>query len=433
MGSDNDYVFENDSQYNYESNISMNLEINKTCYSKDETIQGSLFLFLKYGSNSFQIINPYAEITILEDHYYKYKESRYNTFKKEYEYLTREEKEKIILLSENFPFQCNMNLFIPKEGLKIPFEIKIPQNAYPSCIFDSDSYVKHFLIINFPSISAKKTLPIIIKNNFYFSTYNGLLKSPVIIQNEISKHKYIFFNSGSFKFSILLPKNIFSYDEVIPFLIDIESPNLSFSIKGIKVSLYRVYKKNYQNNHKLKRSSSEKELINKYISLINLEKILHIEDNIKLPTSPEELNPKAVYTLLDNERRNYKYKEKFKDIKLFPACYGGLLSCDYFIKFIFDMDAWATTNEEFKIQLDLYERFTDLYDTPTNKKTFELNPYENTINTNQQEQNNTNDDNDIDDDLPDEDEIYKRKDNIEEYKKPDNDNNHGGDAPPPSF
>ena len=97
------------------------------------------------------------------------------------------------------------------------------------------------------------------------------------------------------------------------------------------------------------------------------------------------------------------------------------------------MDAWATTNEEFKIQLDLYERFTDLYDTPTNKKTFELNPYENTINTNQQEQNNTNDDNDIDDDLPDEDEIYKRKDNIEEYKKPDNDNNHDGDAPPPSF
>ena len=45
-------------------------------------------------------------------------------------------------------------------GLKIPFEIKIPQTAYPSCDFNTDAFVRHFLNINFPSIEAKKTRPI---------------------------------------------------------------------------------------------------------------------------------------------------------------------------------------------------------------------------------------------------------------------------------
>ena len=168
------------------------------------------------------------------------------------------------------------------------------------------------------------------------------------------------------------------------------------------------------------------------MSLKDLEKILHIEDNIKLPDTPEDLNPKVVYSLLDNERRNFNYKDKFKNIKLFPSCYGGLLSCEYFIEFIFDMDAWATTNETCFIPLDFYERYTGDIKTPKTLKGSEINTYGNINNATQ---NNTYDNNINDEDeLPDESEINQQKNNIGDYNKPtDDDNNQDGDAPPPSF
>ena len=67
------------------------------------------------------------------------------------------------------------------------------------------------------------------------------------------------------------------------------------------------------------------------------------------------MNPKEVYTLLDNDKRNHN--KKFKDIKLFPTCYGGLLSCEYFIKIIFEIDSWFSSNEQIEIPIDLYEPY----------------------------------------------------------------------------
>ena len=436
-----EYEFEKDVKYNYESNISMKLEINKTCYSKGEILKGSLFLTPKSYLYQTQLTDPYVEIKLEEMHYFQYNENKgRNNDKKTPSSITEEEEENITVLSENLSFPNYRGLNITLDGLKIPFEVKIPQTAYPSCIFESSAFVRHFFSVNFPSIGAKKTLVIVIKNNIYFSAYNGRLKSPVFIQKEISKHTFIFFNSGSFKFSITIPKNIFSYEEIIPFLIDIDCPNLSFDIKGINIAIFRIYKLNRQKNHKIMRYRSKKEIVSKYISLTSGEKILHIEDFIKLPISPEELNPKTVYTLLDNERKNFKYKEKYNGIRLFPACYGGLLTCNYAISFEFDMDSWGTTNEDFIEPLDFYERFTDYIETP---KPFELKPYTNGNDTSQNNENSN-------DELPSEAELNTQKDNIQipdeseintqndnnneskNYNKPGDNNYKDDDAPPPS-
>jgi len=430
-----EYEFEKDVKYNYESNISMKLEINKTCYSKGEILKGSLFLIPKSYLYQIQLTDPYVEIKLEEMHYFQYNENKgRNSDKKTPSSITEEEEENITVLSENLSFPNYRGLNITLDGLKIPFEIKIPQTAYPSCIFESSAFVRHFFSVNFPSIGAKKTQVIVVKNNIYFSAYNGRLKSPVFIQKEISKHTFIFFNSGSFKFSITIPKNIFSYEEIIPFLIDIDCPNLSFDIKGIKITIFRIYKLNRQKNHKIMRYRSKKEIVSKYISLTSGEKILHIEDFIKLPISPEELNPKTVYTLLDNERRNFKFKEKYSGIRLFPACYGGLLTCNYTISFEFDMDSWGTTNEDFIEPLDFYERFTDYIETP---KPFELKPYTNWNDTSQNNENSN-------DELPSEAELNTQKNNIQipdeseisndtkNYNKPGDNNYKDDDAPPPS-
>ena len=421
-----EYEFETDKNYNYEGYVSMNIELKKTCYSKGEIIHGNLYLLPKNTSYPTQIIDPYAEISLREQHFYEYNSRHYDSYKKETVITKRYEEENVILLTQNMNFSNNMDLNI-SNGSIIPFEIKVPNTAYPSCFFDSTSYVKHFLSISFPSIGAKKTVIIIIKNGIYFSSYNGLLKTPAILKNEITKHKYIFFNYGSFKFSITLPKNIYSYDENVQFLIEIDCPNLSINIQGIKVSLYRIYKKNYQRNHQTNRTKEKSDLISKYISLTEGEKHLHIEDNIKLPL---DYNPKSIYSKLDNDNR--RYKDKFKNIKLFPSCYGGLLTCEYFIKFVFDLDSWFTTNEEFSLPLDFYELFNDFTAEP---KKFELNPYE-TYQTNNKNNTDQYGNTTQDDEFPDENEIYMNKNNNNKdnnnFNKPEGDDNPDGDAPPPS-
>ena len=160
------------------------------------------------------------------------------------------------------------------------------------------------------------------------------------------------------------------------------------------------------------------------------ETIYHIEDNIKLPNSPVDLNPKEVYLVVDKDKRNEN--EKFKNVKLFPTCYNGILSCEYYFKIIFEMDTWFSSNEEFNIPIDFYEPFIYM-DNPNDKITNQQNLiyYNNEYNsqqipqispfefqTSQQNYYNINNVNEYE--LPSEEEIQSQK------------KNDDGSAPPPS-
>ena len=114
--------------------------------------------------------------------------------------------------------------------LKIPFTVQIPLRIYPSCLFGSNTFVKHYLCVDFPSIGAKKTSIIVIKNPPYFSHYNHLYQAPAMCYKEMKKHKIIF-SQGSFVASVRLPKNAFKYEEPIPFEIDIDMTKLAISVK----------------------------------------------------------------------------------------------------------------------------------------------------------------------------------------------------------
>ena len=426
------YDFETDKKYNFENNVSMIFELNKTCFSKGEIITGNIILSAKEGLIQTQLLNPYAVMTLEEKHYYEYKEYYYDNSRKTTSSKNKEEIENKTILSIPMDFS-NFNGANILTGIQIPFQLKVPETAYPSCFFESTAYVKHFLILDFHSIQARKTNIIIIKNNIYFSNYNGLLKAPIIYYKEITKYKYAFFNYGSFKATATLPKNIFSYNEKIPFLIDIECPKLLITIKSLKICIYRNEKKNYRINHKTKRSERKIEIISKSIPLTKGETIYHIEDNIKLPNSPVDLNPKEVYLVLDKDKRNAN--EKFKNVKLFPTCYNGLLSCEYYFKIIFEMDTWFSSNEEFNIPIDFYEPFIYMdnsnekitnqqnlmyYNNEYNSQQIpQISPFEfQTSQNNEQNYYNINNVNEYE--LPSEEEIQSQK------------KNDDGSAPPPS-
>ena len=62
---------------------------------------------------------------------------------------------------------------------------------------------------------------------------------------------------------ITLTKNIFSYNEDIPFIIDIDCSKLSISIKSLKISIYRNLKKCHKKEPKKVRSERIIEIIHK--------------------------------------------------------------------------------------------------------------------------------------------------------------------------
>ena len=73
MGND----YDDDKLYNSEKDVSMTIELNKTCFFKGEEIKGNIILLSKNGINETQLINPYVIINIKEKGHYLYTEDSY--------------------------------------------------------------------------------------------------------------------------------------------------------------------------------------------------------------------------------------------------------------------------------------------------------------------------------------------------------------------
>ena len=329
--------FENNNEkYNIEKFFTVNIELKKTCFFKNEALKGKVTIKTK-DTIKKSVLNCTiaANATLLEVHNYKLKEGGYDTT------------EEFIL----FKYPLNIPQFTANnilDGIIIPFEFQISQSAFPSCILGMDSYIRHILIFDFPTIETKKSTVIIIKNNKHFSEFNELYKAPAEVSLKTSKHKYGLFYMGEFICTLKLLKNVFSYNESIPFVIDIDISKLKIRINKIYISIMLSINKNNKANHKQSFSKIEKKIISKTFSLLKENNTYHLEEVIKLPKG----NPSEIYKQLDTDNRCYG--EKFKDILLFPSCYDGLITCEYYFKIVLETDTLFSTNEFLKMPIDFY-------------------------------------------------------------------------------
>lgn len=340
MGQD----FETDKNYNVEQYVSVTLETNKTCYFGGEMINGTITLRPKEGLSNPLLSSPFATLRITENFHYTYTEKEYCHSKHREEFVTKhaDESMTIVELPMNFTNFQNANIM---NTVVIPFQVQLPLTVYPSILIDGSCYVKHFLSIDFPSILAKKTVIIVVKNPKYYSTYNGLVKEPAVCFKNIEKGV---FTKESFTTTLTLPRNYFAYDEVIPFTVDIDSTHCKSVIKGLKITINRNFQKNFQHNHMQHRDENKKEICEKIIPLMKGQKVHHIQDTIQLTNK----NPKPLYDQLDNDHR--KYSEKYNDVHIYPTCYGGLLSCEYYIKLVVQMESLFSTDEALRLPIDLH-------------------------------------------------------------------------------
>ena len=338
-------------EFNYENDVSLSIELDKTCYSKGEKINGTLILSPEQNSTHTELVNPYAKFSFIEKQCYEFLETFYE---KDRDIIkpTRKNIEEIKILGSypmNFSKYEKSNML---PNLKIPFQIIIPINAYPSLISDKNTYILHFLTCELESLKVKKSIPFIIKNNPYFTKENKLLKIPYETKQLIGKHKFAIISCGNFEVKINLEKNICPYNENLPITIDIDCSNLnSIKLKGANIYIFRTFRKNSQKNKNLMKEEKTEEIVRKTLPLREGEITYHIEDGIKLPIS-SNLNPEIVYQLLDKNKD--QGMKKFQNIKLFPSCSGGLLSCNYFLKIIIETNTLFSTNEEMIIPVDFY-------------------------------------------------------------------------------
>ena len=341
--------FEKNKKYNSENYVHLTLNIDKRCYSQGEYIKGTLFLIGMQGLIQTQLIDPSAKATLSEVQHYIYQED--NQGDEGNETIERDEEEENIIFENRLYFSeyTGANLV---SGVQIPFSIQVT-NCYPTCIFSSRDYVKHFFTIEFPSIQAKRTEMIVIKNNQSFTIENRLYESPAIRTLEMEKHKFILFNKGKFAAALKLAKNVFAYNENIPFELDIDCTQLDLKIKSIEVNLRRCERKNYKNRKDKVRNSSYMTIMQKVINLVKGQPKYSIKDCIQFPILASELNPMAMYKELDEKKSEIKLEK----VHLAPSSKGGLLSVDYSLSVKLNFSSKLSTDEKITIPLYFYVPF----------------------------------------------------------------------------
>ena len=345
------------SKFNYENDVSLSIELEKTCYSQGELINGTITLTPKPNSKDRELLSTIAKISFQEKQCYEFLEA-YSEKDRDIIKPTRKLTQEIHSLGTypmNFSNFANAKM-IP--NLKIPFQIKVPNKAHPSCIFERNAYIIHFLTCEFESLKVKKSIPFIVKNNYYFTTENNLYRKPAVYKRIIEKNKFGVLSSGNLTLTVTLPKNICPYYEALPVLIEIDCSNLkNIKIKGVKMYLYKTFRKHNQENKKFIKEEKTDEIVIKRFPLNEGLTKYEIEDDIKFPKSSNNFVPEKVYEILDKNK--IPGSLNFENIKLYPTCTGGLLSCSYFLKIIIETSTVFSANEEIIIPIDFYSPFEE--------------------------------------------------------------------------
>jgi len=351
-----EYDFEeNNKKYTLETFFQIDITLEKTCYFKGEMIKGKIKIIPKDVVKKSYLLSNIIGNAILQECY------NYRT--------TLKGKD---ISEENILFKYPTD--IPKfdgnkiiEGTTMDFEYPVPKDAYPSVIIDNNCYVRHILIFDFPSIEAKKSTLIIVKNDQYFNAINNLYKAPAESIITTCKHKFAIFYKGEVKSKIKLFKNAFAYNEAIPFTIEIDCSNLTINITKVHISILLNIRLNNKLDHKIPVLKIEKLILEKSISLNDEQRHFNLEDIIQLP----DQNPGIIYKRLDSN--DSKYSKKFNNVYLYPCCYNGLISCEYYIKMTLETDTLFSTNEFTTIQIDFYEEDKNKNENINENKTMEEN------------------------------------------------------------
>ena len=212
--------------------VSISIYTNKECYSVGENIQGIIFLQGKPGLIEILLRKSKGTLSLVQREKIKYLDEQ--RLEPEYEYEIKSN----TLYSKKLDFS-SFKVEDLMKGIKIPFSIEIPNSkCCPTCYFNKNDFIKHTLEFDFSSIGTlggKGETQIILKSGEFYSFRNG----PNFVSiDEETKHK-LMVDEGVFSMLLAVDKNVFTYDEIIPFRVIVDCTKVNLKIKSITVSLIR--------------------------------------------------------------------------------------------------------------------------------------------------------------------------------------------------
>lgn len=198
-----------------------------------------------------------------------------------------------------------------------------------------------------------------------------MYKEPCVIVGKQSKSDFLI-NKGNYKFKMTLPKNVFFYDEKIPYEIDLDCTNLGLILSSLEISLQRIRKKGNQLKYfhyeeiksfliKIIKVNRNKK-IGKYKGELYFPKKSSEDKNIYPPSIYELIEKEAPHTEIDNFQRLYHFS---------PCSRGELVIVEYYLKIKLVFENVFTSDEYYLIPIDFCSR-------PENQK---INNNQNSINS----------------------------------------------------
>ena len=348
MGNNNAFK----TKYNNEKEVKLDITLNKICYLPGEQITGNLDIQPKNGINETILNDTNATIKIIQLQYYSYTVGSGDD-----ETTISESDEKDILI-QNFDF-INFKGANILSGINISFSINIPLNVHASLIYYGN-YVKHFLLVDFPGIKAKRTIMIIIKRFEKFSNENKLLRIPANAFGDFYKKKKFSYKGGKVTCLLKLPKNRFYYFELIPLEIYLDRSELNMEVKAIKLSLRMKIHFNYKDDEeKHQNTDMNLELFAREYLVNNSQNKFQVKDYIQLQNDDNYLKYISIndkYCLLEDMKK-IEIDHKFENM-IIPFCFGGLINPEY----IFQVEIIYKKHRSksiFSLPIDIYSHDDD--------------------------------------------------------------------------
>ena len=337
----------------------MEVNLNKTNFYPKEIIKGEIKLFMHNNSPKEPQKTNNAKIlfNLIHREYWQNHEN----------YPQSNNKSSIIIDSNNplsdegkYPDDCKHYqekiIFSKKEPYNnlpsaqfpevvIPFQVLIPENANPSLEFLHTAkiyaYSRTYLNIEFPDTGNKAKLLIFIQK------FPKSLKSDLTIIKSVTKKKLGFIGSGNnINFQGSYPKNCYSFNEICPINIKLDTFGSKESIKSISIILKR--KINFLQN-----GIAALFKFNEYATdlwqntMSSFEKAQDFNFNIPIiETDKVFMQRKSLFFDVNSV-------SKQNLICLLPSYVGQFIKCEYFFQIKVNFDSMLLKDPEFIMPLDI--------------------------------------------------------------------------------
>ena len=337
----------------------MEVNLNKTNFYPKEIIKGEIKLYLHNNSprEPQKINNAKILFNLIHREYWQNHENypqsnnkssiiidNNNPLSDEGKYPDdcKHYQEKIIF-SKKEPYYNLPNAQFPE--VVIPFQVLIPENANPSLEFIHTAkiyaYSRTYLNIEFPDTGNKAKLLIFIQK------FPKPLKSDLTIIKSVTKKKLGFIGSGNnINFQGSYPKNCYSFNEICPINIKLDTFGSKESIKSISVILKR--KINFLQN-----GIAALFKFNEYATdlwqntMSSFEKAQDFNFNIPIiETDKVFMQRKSLFFDVNSV-------SKQNLICLLPSYVGQFIKCEYFFQIKVNFDSMLLKDPEFIMPLDI--------------------------------------------------------------------------------